>query len=76
MSAWNAEPRDAMWYGEIIYDWPDGGDCDYSCGYSASVERPHKRTLRDMLPDGRVILESEIRACPSNPKWVPTKKEE
>lgn len=71
MGTWDAHPPDVLWYGQIVYDWPDAGDCDYAYGYSSQVEEPDEESLDELLPEGRVILERVIRPTPRNPLWTP-----
>lgn len=76
MTTWDAHPPDVLWYGEIIYDWPDAGDCDHSYGFASSEDEPDQSTLTELLPEGRVILEWKILPTPRNPLWTPSEEEE
>lgn len=76
MTVWDAEPRESRWYGEIIHDLPGDGDCTYDYGFSSQVERPSRSSLRELLPEGRKILERKIRMTQGHPRYRAPKEED
>ena len=58
---WDASPRDARWYGEVICEPEQGGDVDYFSGYSDRNEVPNVELL---VPLGWIFLESTVQAIP------------
>ncbi len=58
-------PSEAQWYVQVIYDLPEGGDCDYSDDYFTGTKPGKIYARKNMIPEGRVILEFEVRRCPT-----------
>lgn len=56
---WNATPREALWYGEVVYSL--NGETNYNYGYSTAPEPddPHKH----LLPEGAELLEWKVIAA-------------
>ncbi|MEU4568627.1 hypothetical protein [Micromonospora sp. NPDC023956] len=53
---WNAAPRDARWYAEVVIERPDG-ETDYVYGYADDAEEPD---AADLLPEGCTLLEAHV----------------
>lgn len=59
-TTWNSAPGNALWYGLIVIERPDG-ETDYMDAYSAHTDVPSVDLL---CPEGCTILERELRATP------------
>ena len=44
MTDWNASPRDAVWFSEVIFE-TDGGEIDHNYGYCSADEYPSPTLL-------------------------------
>lgn len=44
MSDWNANPSEAKWYAEVVYD-NGGGETEYNYGYCSADEYPSPTLL-------------------------------
>lgn len=51
--SWDANPSDALWYGEVIFSLD--GETDYNYGYSADPEPPDIEEIP--MPDGAEVIE-------------------
>ncbi|MFE6846529.1 hypothetical protein [Streptomyces sp. NPDC057686] len=59
MHAWSAKPTEALWFGEVAYERPDGRG-DYQCGYSAEIDPPDVEDT--MVPVGCRLIDCTLRA--------------
>jgi len=64
---WQADPKDARWYGEVIGSGP-GEDVSYVFAYSADDDEPDIDVL---VPAGWVVEHAVVLPTPGNPAWVP-----
>jgi hypothetical protein len=63
-ATWDADPQEALWYGEIVFcrdttddnGEVDGWETDYVYGYSTDPEPDP----RDLCPDGAEVLEEKL----------------
>ena len=64
---WSTAPRDALWYGEVVFE-DDNGQTDYTYGYSATRYEPDAETLLPRRMRDRII-DSKVLPTPRNPEY-------